>query len=270
MKDCFICNGQLENYEDSFIKCKYCGLISRTEEYNPQNYKNAFWEKANYSEFTGTDFSDKAATDLVLLWKSWYSYCSKYIKGKILDVGSGTGISLVMFDKKGFHTIGIEPDEKNCEKINGILKNGKCINGFFDEYKSDEKFDVIWITHVIEHVQDPLNLLNHFVKLLNKNGVLFIAVPDCDGKDMLRYSLTNPFHMHHFSKNSLSLLVQKLNLNTVKFDSLREMNRTIRRCNKILRKIGLESLSDFFFPYYPFTINNGNNGYELRIILQKR
>ena len=94
-------------------------------------------------------------------------------RGRVLLVDWSSGASMMghletiippnqareMFEKKGFHVTGIEPDPKNTDLINRELKVGHCVNGFIEDLSLDKKFDVIWLTHVIEHVEKPDLLL---------------------------------------------------------------------------------------------------------------
>ena len=162
---CLICGGtyiekkvnnKIENY------CEKCDLNKSSNIIKQQEtYESEFWEKSDYSEFTGSDFTDKGVQDLVLTFESWYSYFKSSLerKKKILDIGSGTGISCIMLEKKGYEMIGVDPDPKNSQLINSKLKTGKCINSYFEDLQIDDKVDVIWITHVIEHLEKPDELL---------------------------------------------------------------------------------------------------------------
>ncbi len=49
---------------------------------------------------------------------------------------------------------------------------------YFEEFNSDYKYDAIEMGFVLEHVDDPIFLINHFKNFLNDDGVIFIAVPN--------------------------------------------------------------------------------------------
>lgn len=273
--NCIICGNLIQsNSENNLIHvCHNCDLV-----YTPHSgiakepYEKDFWLRSEHGKITGTNFNDRKGQDLVLLWNSWYSYCKNYLSNKknILDVGSGTGISLIMFEKNKFHVTGIEPDPKNTDLINQQLKIGHCINGFIEDLHLDKKFDVIWLTHVIEHVERPDLLLKKCSNFLEERGIIFIAVPDCESPEMMKNSTDNPFHLYHFSKKALTHLATLSGYQIQMCSSLATMKRTTRRIHKVLRKTYLTLLSQKIAPYYPFEIADEKKGYEIRLILTKK
>ncbi|MCF8296586.1 MAG: class I SAM-dependent methyltransferase [Bacteroidales bacterium] len=52
------------------------------------------------------------------------------------------------------------------------------IHTYFEDYQTDEKFDAIEMGFILEHVDDPVYILNKYKELLSKNGRMFIAVPN--------------------------------------------------------------------------------------------
>lgn len=54
----------------------------------------------------------------------------------------------------------------------------KMIYGDFETVSIDEKFDVIWASHVFEHFIDPITALKKCYSLLNDDGLIYIAMPD--------------------------------------------------------------------------------------------
>ena len=272
--NCFICNGSFSEVEignESQYFCKNCNLYkTKTNRKESNSYKSEFWEDSDYSEFTGTEFTAKGVQDLVLTFESWYSYFKRFIikKKRILDIGSGTGVSCILLEKKGYEMIGVDPDKKNSDLINSRLKKGKCVNCFFEDLEIMEKVDVIWITHVLEHLPDPTELLMKCKGWLKKDGFICIAVPDCENPEMLDASVDNPYHIFHFTKKSLRKIFEKIDLKLIECESLANLQKTNRRVHKIAKKIGLNQISESTVPYYPFEITTSNNGYEIRAVLK--
>ena len=272
--NCFLCDNSFSEIKTKNILKQYCHNCNfhKTIHTNKEkeSYKSEFWDESDYSEFAGTDFTDKGVQDLVLTFESWYSYFKPFIKNRknILDIGSGTGISCILLEKKGYNIIGVDPDPRNAKLINSKLKKGKCINSFFENLELEEKVDVIWITHVIEHLDQPDVLLKKCKEWLNPDGIICIAVPDCENPEMLKNSLTNPYHIFHFSKNSLNQLFQKTKFEIKICDSLSNLQKTNRRTHKILRKFGFSNLSMRIKPFYPFELTSKNNGYEIRCVIK--
>ena len=271
---CFICSKAFSEtkVEKEIVQyCEQCNFYKTKDLKKYSNsYKSEFWENSDYSDFTGTDFTDKGVQDLVLTFESWYSYFKPYLKNKdtILDIGSGTGVSCILLEKKGYSIIGVDPDPKNAKLINTKLKIGKCINTYFEDLEIEKKVDVIWITHIIEHLQKPDLLLNKCKEWLKPNGIICTAVPDCENPEMLQNSLTNPYHIYHFTRESLRKLFKKCGYNIVKCDSLANLEKTNRRMHKVMRRFSLGNLSSKTKPFYPFELTTGKNGYEIRCVIK--
>ena len=271
---CLICNKEFieKEVEDKIeLYCDRCDLHKSLNIVKQQDtYKSEFWEESDYSEFTGSDFTDKGVQDLVLTFESWYSYFRPFLdkKKNILDIGSGTGVSCVLLEKKGYNVTGVDPDPKNAQLINSKLKKGKCINSYFEDLKIENKVDAVWLTHVIEHLEQPDILLEKCKEWIIPDGIICIAVPDCENPDMLKSSLTNPYHIYHFTKQSLKILFEKCGYDVIKCDSLAIIKKTNRRMHKVMRKMRFTSISSKTEPFYPFEPTSDKNGYEIRCIIK--
>lgn len=132
-------------------------------------------------------------------------------KGKLLDIGAGTGEFLLTAQNSGWEVKGIEPDEN--ARFLAVQKGIKLVPDSSD-FKA-EKFDVITLWHVLEHVYDLEKQIQELESLLNRNGLLIIAVPNFKSYDAYYYkehwaAFDVPRHLWHFSRSSFS----KLFLNT--------------------------------------------------------
>jgi len=58
--------------------------------------------------------------------------------------------------------------------------NLELVCAMFEEFNPEEKYDVIFMTHILEHMDDPVSLLVRSSKWLNKNGRILIAVPNAN------------------------------------------------------------------------------------------
>lgn len=131
-------------------------------------------------------------------------------KGRILDIGAGTGDFLFVAKENGWKTTGVEPSEK----AKKIAKN-KGVS--FVENTSElenHSFDVITMWHVLEHVPNLDNQIKELKRLLKPNGSLIIAVPNFKSFDAKHYgkywaAYDVPIHFWHFSKKSIKLLFEK-------------------------------------------------------------
>jgi 2-polyprenyl-3-methyl-5-hydroxy-6-metoxy-1,4-benzoquinol methylase len=131
-------------------------------------------------------------------------------KGRILDIGAGTGDFLSVAKNDGWQTIGVEPSDK----AKTIAKN-KGVS-FVEQTDEIEKnsFDVITMWHVLEHVPDLEKQIKELKRLLKPSGTLIIAVPNFKSFDAEYYgkfwaAYDVPIHFWHFSKTAIKLLFEK-------------------------------------------------------------
>jgi SAM-dependent methyltransferase len=129
--------------------------------------------------------------------------------GSILDVGCGTGAIIEGVDNKwkkyGLEVSKYAADEakKYCDMYVGELKEAK--------YK-DNSFDVVILFHVIEHLEDPLDVLIEIHRILKVGGWLIIGTPNFDGACARRFGsnfrmLHDPTHTSLFSDESLQRMI---------------------------------------------------------------
>src|SRR5690606_4524097 len=129
-------------------------------------------------------------------------------KGRILDIGAGTGDFLLEAKRAGWKGSGVEPNEE--ARIKAESKGIELFENA-DNYKSN-KFDVITLWHVLEHVHDLRTQIIEFEHLLKKNGLLVIAVPNWKSYDAEYYkkywaAFDVPRHLWHFSQESFRHLM---------------------------------------------------------------
>lgn len=146
-------------------------------------------------------------------------------KGKILDIGAGTGDFLLVAKQNGWQTTGFEPSDKAREIA---INKGISFVGQTAELES-HSFDVISMWHVLEHIPNLDNQTKELKRLLKPSGTLIIAVPNFKSFDAKHYgkywaAYDVPIHLWHFSKKTIKILFEKerLKLDKVlpmKFDS---------------------------------------------------
>lgn len=133
-------------------------------------------------------------------------------KDRLLDIGCGSGRFMAWARVAGWHCSGTEVDLKSAAIA---VERGFDVHlGPLDELLArPDRFDVITISHVIEHVHYPLNLLKIAKKLLRDDGVLWIETPNINshGHDLFEadwYALDPPRHLQVFNHLSLMGLIR--------------------------------------------------------------
>ena len=236
---------------------------------------NEFWHEQGYDlkEIIESNFTTKKGLQLFDNWYSTYLYYKKYFKSvkTILEIGIGSGIHIINFERLGFGVTGIEPAKNACDLVQNKLVNGKCINGFFEDLQLEQKFDMIYMYHTLEHIKNPKNLLEKCKNNLNDNGKIIIVVPDCTSQEKKERSKQNKYHLWYFTRQDLSQLLTNCGFEIIDISSLKHVTKlNYQRLFRILKNNGLEKLRRLFFPYYPFVKTNKLDSFEIRCIAQKQ
>ncbi|MBA2734290.1 MAG: methyltransferase domain-containing protein [Acidobacteria bacterium] len=110
---------------------------------------------------------------------------AKFATIRVLDVGCGNGSQLALaLAQSGFQVTGIDIDASSIEHAKQLAKdlsNATFICGDVAELKA-EKFDVVILAEVLEHMTEPRALLAESVKHLNESGIVIITVPNGFGE----------------------------------------------------------------------------------------
>ncbi len=150
---------------------------------------------------------------------------SQGVKGRLLDIGAGTGDFLTVVKNDGWQTVGIEPSAKAKEIA---IKKGVNFAPDLASLESNS-FDIITMWHVLEHVPNLEEYISELKRLIKPTGTIIIAVPNFKSYDAKYYgefwaAFDVPRHLWHFSKTAIKKLFAKENLKLIevlpmKFDS---------------------------------------------------
>ncbi len=135
----------------------------------------------------------------------------KYKKrGLVLEIGSSTGLLLGEFKNAGWVVRGIEPSAISSSF--SIERGIPTIRETFEKAKFTNKFDVVILNHVLEHMESPTNVLNKIHKLLNSRGIIVINVPNAGSLSARIYGKSWEYllpeeHIWQFTPNALFKLL---------------------------------------------------------------
>jgi SAM-dependent methyltransferase len=190
-------------------KCADCGFIQCTDKTDVIQ----FYEDLEDHEYEKTR-NERAIQERKLV------QMIKEIKpeGRFLDIGAGSGIMVEEALKLGYDAIGVEPS-KWLQNI--AVKRGLPIHlGVFPSEEITGKFDVIALVDVIEHVNNPVELIQEISKALKEDGVLMVITPNV--KSFVAKSLKWKWwhfriaHIGYFDPKTLELLGENAGLKIVK------------------------------------------------------
>lgn len=148
----------------------------------------------------------------------------KYLQsGYVLDIGCNTGHLLRYLVDRGIQGIGIEP---NARAVKFARDSGlDVMHGYFEEHHDwHNVFDGVVLSHVLEHITDPVKFLLDVSKLLRPGGFIFVFVPNINSlRTRFRIATWAPLnpqdHVWHFDKTSLKRLALASDLKTLHVDT---------------------------------------------------
>lgn len=127
-------------------------------------------------------------------------------RGRLLDIGCGTGEFLLEMQRAGWQVAGTELD---AEAMATARRHGlQVTSGLPLTPDMLGTFDAVTCWHVLEHVADPRGLIRSAARLLAPAGVFHVSVPDAEsrharwfGANWFHFDV--PRHLVHFSRGSL-------------------------------------------------------------------
>ena len=176
-------------------KCKFCGddceywyNINEFEIYGCKNCKTSYTSNMPSEEelkhyYDGFNFCINPKSKIRIIsnaYKYFYKSLNLPNNAKMLDIGGGGGFFSCAFEKFGFgKAVYIDIDNQSCEYAKS-LNISKVINADVRDLKniSNEKYDFIYCRHVVEHLTDPIPIIDAAIELLNKNGLFILQYPN--------------------------------------------------------------------------------------------
>jgi 2-polyprenyl-3-methyl-5-hydroxy-6-metoxy-1,4-benzoquinol methylase len=140
----------------------------------------------------------------------------------VLDVGCGEGWALDRFHQEGFQVRGVDFSAFGIEKFHPHLREHLEQGNIYEILKmycdSKESWDVIVLANVIEHVIDPIGLLDALKRLLSSGGLVILVAPN-DFSALHQHLLAEriidtpfwlayPDHLSYFNKESMGNLLE--------------------------------------------------------------
>jgi len=208
--------GVLRFGNEFLYECNTCGLIFN------KKHNNDFDAKSLYKEYYKNEIGGRFGFGIEHLIRAFRFFRALKIftaypyARSILDIGSGRGFVLYYLKKyfKFKKAVGIQISRNACEFSRKKLGLEIIENDFLDIQFSEEKFDLVTMTHVLEHVARPQGYIEKISRILNDGGELIIEVPNfsswtryLSGRHWLGLDLD--YHVTFFTPDSLRNLLKK-------------------------------------------------------------
>lgn len=210
-----------ENFE--IIECTHCGM-KITNDFPPENAIGKYYEAEDYISHSDTkkglvnSLYHFVRQRMLKKKAGWVESASGIEKGKILDVGAGTGYFAGAMKERGWEVSIVEQSDeaRKFAESNFNLQGFSSIKEFTESQQAngEKSQDVITLWHVLEHLEHLNESMDQFYKLLRPGGTLVVAVPNWSSYDAKIYknlwaAYDVPRHLWHFTSKQMEILTKK-------------------------------------------------------------
>ena len=237
---CLICSHRSQNHKNwnnhKIIICDQCSF-SYIDTSKPQ--EGDVFSPSEKSFIDRSIENDKERSNLFTqeIVKNRINVYEKILKRRplnILEIGCGTAVMSDGFSNNEINYSGIELDKNLYNFAKSKFRN--VFYGDFLKTNFEKKFDILFASQVVEHIDEPNFFFKKCNEVLNENGILHVDVPNDKSlisrlrkifkNDKYYGSIRPPYHMRAYSANSLNKLFEKNNFYNIKTFSKINFDRT--------------------------------------------
>ncbi|MEX2488255.1 MAG: class I SAM-dependent methyltransferase [Pseudomonadales bacterium] len=213
-----VANAVTKRYFD-IARCQYCNLVT-TVNARPDDIAAAYANE--YYGSASRKFSSSIENILEMLAKhralkivtQWQEQRGTSKSPTVLDIGCGRGIMLRAFQTLGADVTGIE---RRGFPLDHTIRDLVHIGTLSDPELAGQRFDIVILWHVLEHIPGSETLLEEITSHMSDNGLLVIAVPNFDSWQRRLFGafwfhLDLPRHVIHFEPVRLTSCLENFKL----------------------------------------------------------
>lgn len=205
-------------YNQRICTCPKCNMAWAENTMNIEDLNNYYKFLSKYESLDTAMETDYSAQAMFMRQKKFIddnipAYSS------VLEIGAATGENLSIYKESGKKVAGIEPSGNNkryAKEKYGIMLYDMTLDEYFTEYECAEQFDVVFISHVLEHIVNFVEFIEKAAALSKK--YIFIELPileKIEEEEAPFAAFTNE-HVNYFSIPSLKILMEKCGCSSIK------------------------------------------------------
>lgn len=199
-------------------KCKHCGHVQISSEYTPALFEKLYFHSTQeavmwHETLVGDNSPYEEMIDFAL---------NDSTPKTIVDFGCGEGKLLAAANKRlpDCTLIGIDFNDRFSEDNIYYLSFDLNNLAQLPNQHWPEGIDLAMASHVLEHVINPVNFLQHIKQQLSSNGAVFIEVPDFSQHHTVQSigmsNLVNLQHIHYYTADSITFAAKRAGFKVVK------------------------------------------------------
>jgi 2-polyprenyl-3-methyl-5-hydroxy-6-metoxy-1,4-benzoquinol methylase len=211
-------------------KCPTCG-IGQTDLKEPYtSFVKRLYDKEYFTGGKSRTAYTNYAADKPFIVKNFHKFL-KAIKqqkqtGKMLDVGCAMGFFVELAIQHGYDAYGIDPSSFAADAAKKLVGSKRIRTGTLDTIDFDkERFDIITLFDVFEHVENPAKILKQVHALLKPEGIIVIATGNTASiwakvaKKHWTFYIP-PQHLFFFNRTNIASLLQQQHFQPLHFGKI--------------------------------------------------
>jgi SAM-dependent methyltransferase len=193
------------------VRCADCSFCFTNPRPTLQTIAQAY--RADYGPHQGQRTSPRRRSRWLARWRKrrqldWQG------QGRLLDFGCGSGGFLQRMHQDGWNVAGLDSSPQAVERVRRELGLPAFLGTLPHPELKPESFDVVTLWQALEHVPDPLAVLQAARQILVHGGRLVIAVPNFESAGLRWFGpdwfgLDLPRHLIHFTPDTLRRTVEQ-------------------------------------------------------------
>ncbi len=198
------------------VRCERCGLVYMNPRFTPEEHGEYFVDSTFYKSYL------MRVERMVSLFSATYKVLEGVFGrcGSLLEVGCATGHFLWVGQQRGWQVVGLEISASLAQYARDEFGLDVRIGGGVKDVGFNAgEFDVVYISHVLEHLHDPRDTLECVHSLIKDDGLLVVQVPN-EFEDLLFIlfgrSMKNRFrrdglptdHLYFFTPQTIGHLLE--------------------------------------------------------------
>jgi|GEM_PF-840922 2-polyprenyl-3-methyl-5-hydroxy-6-metoxy-1,4-benzoquinol methylase/rubredoxin len=217
-------------------KCSFIYIFPRPSETSLRSYYSRF----DYKNIPFVEKRIKEDSQISLDFINHY----RGSRNSLLDLGCGRGYFLLEAASKGWKVKGVDFSSKEVAYATKKL-NLDVVKSDILKYQDKNKYELIVLSQVIEHVRHPSELIKKTSSLLTENGLLYIATPNINSASAKIHGknfehLIPPEHLNYFNSQSLTYLLNHNGFRVIKWGTWGYPENVSGIIKKLLRR-GVEN-----------------------------
>lgn len=251
---CILCDNKFyvpitsltKHHDKLIILCINCGLTRMSPIPTIKEYQR-FYEKRFFIDYRTLQSSVKPSKRGYIIYEFVRDYIDQ-IYG-IFEIGCGDGGNLLAFRSmyRELNIGGIEPSKLTAETNKKYKKyNINIVSGFGSSLSEEllNNYNLIIISHVLEHFINPLQELIELRNKLRLGDIVYIEVPD-NGYSNYKLGFWFRFpHIYYFTQYTIEGIFEKIGFSVLKFEKSNLMLRyVITKNEKITTKFSMKNIN---------------------------